>query len=85
MLHLFMNKEPWFRSRTFGYGSGLPIAWQGWAVIITHLALIFGLALLLRGNSLAQGIMIFLGVIAPLPIYHARTQGGWHWNWGRRK
>ncbi len=85
MLHLSINKEPWFRSRRFGYGSGLPIVWQGWVVIFVHLALILGLALLLRGNGLVQGIMISLGVIIPLPIYHARTQGGWNWNWGRRK
>lgn len=85
MLHLFLNKQPWFRSRRFGYGSGLPIKWQGWVVIIAHLALILGCALLLRENGLMRAMMILTAVIAPLPIYRARTQGGWHWNWGRGK
>ena len=29
-----MSDDPeWFAAKRYGYGSGLPIAWQGWAVI----------------------------------------------------
>ena len=24
----------WFAPKRYGYGAGLPIAWQGWAVIV---------------------------------------------------
>ena len=29
MLHLIFDNRPWFRARRRGYGTGLPIAWQG--------------------------------------------------------
>ena len=25
------DDKPWFAPKRFGYGAGLPIAWQGWA------------------------------------------------------
>ena len=37
MLHLFMGKEPWFRAKNYGFGAGLPIRWQGWALLATYL------------------------------------------------
>lgn len=30
----------WFRAKRYGWGWGLPCAWQGWAVLIAYLVLI---------------------------------------------
>ena len=30
----------WFAPKRFGYGAGLPIAWQGWAVLVAYLAVL---------------------------------------------
>ena len=80
MLHLFMRKGPWFRQKNSGYGTGLPIAWQGWMLLALHIALIAGLAVLLQGRPVLMTIAIILAAVAPMPIYRARTEGGWRWN-----
>lgn len=44
-----MEKSPkyWFPAKRFGWGWGLPSAWQGWAVLIAYLTLMLaGLAFL---------------------------------------
>lgn len=83
MLHLFFDKGPWFRAKRYGFGAGLPFKWQGWVLLLSHMALIIGLALGLGDRpTLAFPLILFAGV-APLPIYAARTEGGWRWRWGR--
>ncbi|KTE23542.1 MULTISPECIES: hypothetical protein [unclassified Sphingopyxis] len=79
MLHLLTGDRPWFRPRSRGYGTGLPIAWQGWLVIALHIALITGIAALLQGRPLPLTLAVIAAGLAPLPIYRARTEGGWKW------
>lgn len=73
MLHLFLDKGPWFRSRSGGRGTGLPIAWQGWLLMLAHILLIAGIATLLRDRPMAMVVAVVLAGLAPLPIYRART------------
>jgi hypothetical protein len=77
MLHLFLDKRPWFRAKSRGYGTGLPIAWQGWVLLAMHIALIAGIAVLLRERPVMMTIAVVLAGLAPMPIYRARTEGGW--------
>ncbi|SBV34306.1 conserved protein of unknown function [uncultured Sphingopyxis sp.] len=79
MLHLFMRQGPWFRAKWHGYGTGLPVAWQGWVLLALHIALIAGLAVLLRERPVVMVIAVVLAALAPMPIYRARTEGGWRW------
>ena len=30
----------WFAPKRYGYGSGLPISWQGWAITIAFVAIV---------------------------------------------
>ena len=80
MLHLFIDGRPWFRAKSHGYGTGLPIAWQGWLLLALHIALIAGLAVLLQDQPVLMAIAIILAAVVPMPIYRARTEGGWRWN-----
>ena len=32
----------WFPAKRYGWGWGLPSAWQGWVVLITYLVLVLG-------------------------------------------
>ncbi len=82
MLHHFLDKGPWFRAKRFGYGSGLPFKWQGWVLFLTHIALIIGLALLLVDRPILMLSVVLIVALAPLPIYAARTEGGWKWRNG---
>jgi hypothetical protein len=83
MLHLFLEKGAWFRAKRYGYGAGLPFRWQGWVVLIAHVALLVGLGFALSHKPVALMIALTLVTIAPMPIYAARTEGGWHWRTGQ--
>jgi hypothetical protein len=82
MLHLFLDKGPWFRAKRYGYGAGLPFKWQGWVLLLAHMALVIGLAVALGDRPMVALPLILLAGIAPLPIYAARTEGGWKWRSG---
>lgn len=82
MLHLLFEKGPWFRAKRYGYGAGLPFKWQGWVLMLAHIALIIGLAVALGERPMVALPLILLAGIAPLPIYAAKTEGGWKWRWG---
>ena len=76
------QKTPWFRAKRYGYGAGLPFTWQGWALLAAHMALIIGLAFWLSDKALLMLPVIIIAAFAPLPIYAARTEGGWKWRNG---
>ncbi|WP_243403462.1 MULTISPECIES: hypothetical protein [Bacteria] len=38
------DDDAWFAPKRFGYGAGLPIAWQGWAVLVAYLAVVIGVS-----------------------------------------
>ena len=57
MWHLFSGTEPWFRPRMFGYGPGLPIAWQGWAVSASYVAAVAGLTHLAYASEIAGAML----------------------------
>lgn len=84
MLHLFLDRRPWFRAKSRGYGTGMPIAWQGWAMMAAHVALITGVVMLLREQPIGMVAATMVVGILPLPLYHAKTEGGWRWRWGTK-
>ncbi|QPC98870.1 hypothetical protein [Qipengyuania soli] len=76
----------WFSAKTYGYGAGLPVAWQGWAVLGGYLATMLFAGLLIEsyqeeGAVFAIPMMLFatLGLIL---IAGAKTRGGIRWRWG---
>jgi len=72
----------WFAPKRFGYGAGLPIVWQGWAMLITHAAAtLVGLAFF-KASPVAAFAWILIVAVLPLPLYAAKTRGGWKWRWG---
>ena len=82
MIHLLLEPGPWFRAKSHGIGAGLPFKWQGWALLTAHLAMITGLALAKADSPAPMLALTVLAALAPMPIYAARTEGGWHWRWG---
>ncbi|NYF33187.1 hypothetical protein [Sphingopyxis sp. JAI108] len=79
MLHLLFDNRPWFRAKSHGYGTGLPIAWQGWALMALHVTLITGVIMLFRDRPVMLTIVAVLAALAPMPIYRAKTKSGWRW------
>lgn len=72
----------WFAPKRYGLGSGLPIAWQGWVVLVGFLAITLGLAFVAADRPL-----VFLSVLVPVTflfmlIAAKTTKGGWRWRKG---
>ena len=86
MLHLFFDRSPWFSVKRVGYGAGLPIAWQGWVLLLSYMGAMIGLAVVaerVRGIELAGVIALMLAVTAVLvAVVRARTDGEWRWRSG---
>lgn len=82
MLHHYLDRGPWFRAKRFGYGAGLPFRWQGWVMLLSHMALIIWVALALGDRPVILVPVILLIASVPMPVYAARTEGGWKWRNG---
>jgi membrane protease YdiL (CAAX protease family) len=72
--------KPWFRAKRYGLGSGLPIAWQGWVVLVAFVAAL-PLSLVCAPKPL-NIVLVGILVAAMFVISAAKTKGGWHWRWG---
>jgi len=78
-----MSERPkWFAPKRYGLGAGLPIAWQGWAVLAVFIAII-GVAAWLFGKGDPRGLALVIpAIIALLVVTALTTRGGWRWRWG---
>lgn len=74
----------WFAPKRYGYGSGLPISWQGWALTVGFLIATFVIATRLSDRPIAAiGALVPL-VFAFVVITAKTTRGGWRWRWGEK-
>lgn len=74
----------WFAPKRYGFGSGPPISWQGWAVVGVYVAAL-GLALLIVRYSRAGFFSIAVMLTVVLMVICSRTtRGGWRWRWGEK-
>lgn len=82
MSGLFEEDKPWFAPKRYGFGAGLPIAWQGWLFLALHIILIAGLVRLFQDRTMLLLATVLPAVFLPMPLYAAKTLGGWRWRWG---
>lgn len=71
--------RPWFAARRFGYGAGVPITWQGWAVLSAMLVSLPAASIALRGWPRVLVMIALLAVF--MRISAAKTEGGWRSRW----
>ena len=78
-----MSDDPeWFAPKRYGFGSGLPIAWQGWVVLGAYMAAVTSLSFYLQDRPIQlAGAVIPLTVVL-MVICAKTTRGGWRWRWG---
>ncbi len=78
-----MSEGPeWFAAKRYGYGAGMPIAWQGWVVMAAFFVIAAAAT-----TFFAKRPLVFASILAPavaiLMVITARTtRGGWRWRWG---
>lgn len=76
------NGPEWFAPKRFGYGSGLPIAWQGWAVLIGYLVIVLALTPLAKRSLVAHLSLVLTLTALLMLICKKTTRGGWRWRSG---
>jgi len=76
------DNPEWFAPKRYGYGAGLPISWQGWAVAIGFVVLVTGLSLKFATRPLQLFAALVPITVAFLVICARTTRGGWRWRWG---
>lgn len=78
----------WFAPKRYGYGAGLPIAPQGWALLGAYaLVALLGVALPAwdeRIGTAAAFALLIPATLALVVIAARKTRGGWRWRWGER-
>lgn len=73
----------WFAPKRYGYGAGLPIRWQGWALLGGYIALLPVVKLLDERGHRTEGFALFIAATLALVLVSCRkTRGGFRWRWG---
>ncbi len=76
------DEDVWFEPKRFGYGSGLPVRWQGWALLAGYLTIVTAAALLLP-RYWPLYVVVPVAATGVLLVLCARhTRGGWRWRNG---
>jgi len=75
----------WFPAKTYGYGWGPPVCWQGWVVVGVYVALLASGAIWFLPNK-AAGVFIAYAVGLSLVLTAVCWLKGEKpvWRWGRR-
>lgn len=83
MLHKFFEEGDWFAAKTHGYGTGLPIAWQGWVLLLAYLGVMVGIGLVIPDSGFAGTAVAIVAMVAATVAFtiiaKRRTRGGWKW------
>ena len=80
-----MSDNPdWFAPKRFGYGAGLPISWQGWAVTLGYVALMALATVLIDYTWIGYASVVTILTAMFIVICARTTKGGWRWRWGEK-
>ncbi len=71
------RENPWFQVKRHGYGVGLPITWQGWALCFMLVLAAALMGLWLHGLAYVIAIMLLGGVFAF--VAHQKSDAEWRW------
>ncbi|HVU30456.1 MAG TPA: hypothetical protein VHE36_08660 [Sphingomicrobium sp.] len=75
----------WFRAKRIGFGPGVPIRWQGWALTIGFVAVSIGISLAFRKHPLQLVAAIIPLIVVFLVISCRTTRGGCRWSSGKEE
>ncbi len=71
------RSRPWFAVKSHGYGSGLPISWQGWAC----LAGFIGISIVLGQVIAPAPAVAAIGLLAIGFVVLAKRKSDAPWRW----
>jgi hypothetical protein len=72
--------KAWFAAKTFGWGWGLPLRWQGWAVMVGFIVvLIAGAPLAKRAALFFVGYSLAVALVLVAICYWKGEAPRWRW------
>jgi hypothetical protein len=86
---LKLMKDPapryWFRAKTYGLGWGLPLRWQGWAVLVSFVVLLVLGGALFPPATKAVLYALYVAGLSAAVVGIAYLKGEpTKWRWGGR-
>lgn len=76
------GKKIWFPAKRYGWGWGLPVAWQGWLAVCVYVLLLFAGSVTLLPQARAT-YFAFTIVISAVFVFVCWLKGErprWRWN-----
>ena len=84
MMSKATNKEIWFPAKTYGWGWGLPVTWQGWVVFVLYLALVALGFIGIYDSILSVPFSIYFVVVTAAFVFICYLKGEKpRWRWGK--
>lgn len=79
--------KPWFRTKRYGFGAGLPCSWEGWVVLVAFICAMIGLsalpASLVQAHPwLPTGLHLGL-IVGVVVLVWRKSDQPWGWRWGK--
>jgi hypothetical protein len=78
------DEDYWFEPKRYGYGGGMPVAWQGWALIGAYTVALLLATLLIFQSLIGYLLLVAALTFAMLVAAARKTRGGFRWRWGSR-
>ena len=79
------DDDIWFEPKRIGYGAGLPVAWQGWALLAVFLGAVAGAwAILMPRHPLVFAALAGIAGLGLTVVAARHTRGGFRWRWMSR-
>lgn len=78
------DKIYWFPAKRYGWGWGVPLCWQGWAVLGAYMAVILAASagLAVRGHVVAFNVVVVIATAALIAVCLAKGEPP-RWRWGK--
>lgn len=78
-----MNAKPrhWFPAKKYGWGWGIPCAWQGWAVLAAYLGTVATASILMADRPVLQSVAIGVASLLLVGICWLKGEPP-RWRWG---
>jgi hypothetical protein len=76
----------WFGVKRYGYGWGLPVRWQGWAVLVAYLVLLYTGIGYFKPRRDGLSLLVYLAVlsVALVVIIVMKGERPLGWRWGKK-
>lgn len=79
------EQKHWFPAKRYGWGWGLPVTWQGWAVLVAFFVLLAGGAIFLLPSHHPAMFVAYSAVLSTVLIAVCWVKGEPpRWRWGNR-